>query len=218
MIDFGALEEMMPRIVDGFWMTLELFLWSAAISTVWGTLLGTMRVSPVRVHRAFGTSYVNVFRNTPLVVLFIIIVTGGPQVAGRVSFTTLAIVALSLYTSAFVCEVVRSGVNTVPAGQAEAARSVGMGFTQTLGIIVLPQAFRAVIPPMANIYIALAKSTSVAAAFGVAELTFQMKALNERFANVPFTVFFGIVVFYIFIVAAVSLLSMVLERGLRVQR
>ncbi len=218
MIDFGALQEMMPRIVDGFWVTVKLFLWSAAIATVWGTILGSMRVSPVIVHRAFGTSYVNIFRNTPLVVLFIIIVTGGPQVAGRTAFETLAIVALSLYTSAFICEAVRSGVNTVPTGQAEAARSIGMGFNQTLGIVVLPQAFRAVIPPMANIYIALAKNTSVAAAFGVPELTAQMRNLNEQFPDEVATRFFGIVLFYILLVAAISVVANVLERRLAVKR
>jgi len=216
MIDFGALREMMPSILDGFWLTLRLLGYSAAIATVVGTVLATMRVSPVAVLRGFGTSYVNIFRNTPLVVLFIIFVTGGPQLLGRVEFTTLATIALSVYTAAFICEGIRSGVNTVPTGQAEAARSIGMGFTQTLTVVVLPQAFRAVIPPLASIYIALAKNTSVAAAFGVAELTYRMRSLNEQFPQETVTRFFGIVLFYMLIVAVISGIAQALERRLAV--
>ncbi|MGI8992658.1 MAG: amino acid ABC transporter permease [Nocardioidaceae bacterium] len=218
MINFGALGEMLPSILDGFWLTLRLLAYSAVIATVLGTLLATMRVSPIAVLRGFGTSYVNIFRNTPLVVLFIIIVTGGPQVVGRTEFTTLATVALSLYTAAFVCEGLRSGVNTVPTGQAEAARSIGMGFTQTLTIVVLPQAFRAVIPPLASVYIALAKNTSVAAAFGVAELTYRMRSLNEQFPQEAVTRFSGIVLFYVIIVAVISGIAQILERRLAVSR
>lgn len=216
MIDFGALREMMPSILDGFWVTLRLLGYSAALATVVGTALATMRVSPVAVLRGFGTTYVNIFRNTPLVVLFIIFVTGGPQLLGRVEFTTLATIALSVYTAAFICEGIRSGVNTVPTGQAEAARSIGMGFTQTLTVVVLPQAFRAVIPPLASIYIALAKNTSVAAAFGVAELTYRMRSLNEQFPQETVTRFFGIVLFYMLIVAVISGIAQALERRLAV--
>lgn len=216
MIDFGALREMIPSILDGFWVTLRLLGYSAALATVVGTALATMRVSPVAVLRGFGTSYVNIFRNTPLVVLFIIFVTGGPQLLGRVEFTTLATIALSVYTAAFICEGIRSGVNTVPTGQAEAARSIGMGFTQTLTVVVLPQAFRAVIPPLASIYIALAKNTSVAAAFGVAELTYRMRSLNEQFPQETVTRFFGIVLFYMLIVAVISGIAQALERRLAV--
>lgn len=218
MINFGALGEMLPSIFDGFWLTLRLLAYSAVIATVLGTLLATMRVSPIGVLRLFGTSYVNIFRNTPLVVLFIIIVTGGPQIVGRTEFTTLATTALSLYTAAFICEGLRSGVNTVPTGQAEAARSIGMGFTQTLTIVVLPQAFRAVIPPLASVYIALAKNTSVAAAFGVAELTYRMRSLNEQFPQETVTRFAGIVFFYAVIVAVIAGIAQILERRLAVAR
>lgn len=216
MINFGALGEMLPSILDGFWLTLRLLAYSAVFATVLGTLLATMRVSPIGVLRLFGTSYVNIFRNTPLVVLFIIIVTGGPQIVGRTEFTTLATAALSLYTAAFICEGLRSGVNTVPTGQAEAARSIGMGFTQTLTIVVLPQAFRAVIPPLASVYIALAKNTSVAAAFGVAELTYRMRSLNEQFPQETVTRFAGIVIFYAVIVGVIAGIAQILERRLAV--
>ncbi|MGH3365870.1 MAG: amino acid ABC transporter permease, partial [Nocardioidaceae bacterium] len=176
--------------------------------------------------RAFGTSYVNTFRNTPLVVLFVLFVEGLPLVPvqpelpalGLDVFEVLAIFALGSYTAAFVCEALRSGVNTVDAGQAEAARAVGMTFGQTLGTVVMPQAFRAVIPPLASVYIALTKNTSVAAAFGVTEATYQLSRLIERTVAPALIAFFGIAVGYMVIVWAISGIAALLERRVAAAR
>jgi glutamate transport system permease protein len=222
----SELEEAWPFLRDGFEKTITLLVLSMIFCTVLGTILAAMRVSPVWPFRAFGTAYVNIFRNTPLVVLFILVVEGLPPIDVRPSidqlglntFETLAVIALSIYTAAFVCEVVRSGVNTVDAGQAEAARSVGMTFGQTLRIVVLPQAFRSVIPPLASVYIALAKNTSVAAAFGVLEATAELKRMNER-GIAPITVLFlFLAAGYIIIVWIISAIAAVLERRLAVAR
>jgi glutamate transport system permease protein len=222
----STFEEAWPFLRDGFELTITLFVLSMIVSTVLGTILAAMRVSPVVPFRVFGAGYVNVLRNTPLVVLFILIVEGFPPIDVRPSldqlglniFETLAVIAMSVYTASFVCEVVRSGVNTVDAGQAEAARSVGMTFGQTLRIIVLPQAFRSVIPPLASVYIALAKNTSVAAAFGVLEATAQLSRMNER-AIAPITVLFlFLAAGYIIIVWIISAIAALLERRLVVAR
>ncbi len=213
------LSELASRLVEGFSLTLQLLAWSLVIATVLGTLLAAMRVSPIAPLRAFGTSYVNVFRNSPLVVLFLIAVVALPALGLlRDSFFWRAVAALSVYSAAFVCEVVRSGVNTVQSGQAEAARSVGMTFTQTLGLIVLPQAFRAVIPPLASVYIALAKNTSVAAAFGITEATYQLSDLIEDFPGSLYYNFFGIAGGYIVIVLAISGIAALIERRVAVAR
>ena len=136
-----------------------------------GTILGAFRVSPVAPLRWFGTTYVELVRNTPLTLVFIFFVFVGPQLGYTPSsFFIPAVMALSVYTAAFVCEAVRSGVNSVGVGQAEAARAVGLTFTQTLQAIILPQALRTVIPPLINIFIALTKNSSVAGGFFVAEL------------------------------------------------
>ncbi len=199
-------------IVDGFQVTIQLLVLSALLATAIGTGLAAMRVAPVRVMRAIGTSYVNVFRNTPLIVLFILTFFGLPEVGIHLSFFREAVLALTLYTSAFVCEAVRSGINAVDSGQAEAARAVGMTFGQTLGIIVLPQAFRAVVPPMASVYTALAKNTSIAAGFGVAEAVFEMRGLlNDNPAD-AYWLFFGVAVGYVLLVAVISTASHLLER------
>jgi glutamate transport system permease protein len=172
----------------------------------------------VRMMNAIGTSYVNVFRNTPLVVLFILVLFGLPELDIQYTYFEKSVIALSVYTAAFVCEAVRSGINTVAAGQAEAARSIGMTFTQTLGRVVLPQAFRAVVPPLASVYIALAKNTSVAAGFGITEATATLSALLNNDPQAAFALFMGIALGYVLIVAVISTGSHLLERRWAVSR
>ena len=213
------LPELLDRLLDGFLVTLRLLGWSGLFASVVGILLAAMRVSPIAPLRAFGTSYVNVFRNTPLVVLFLIAVVALPAIGIlQGSFFWRAVAALSVYTAAFVCESLRSGINTVDPGQAEAARSIGMTFGKSLRIVVLPQAVRAVIPPLASVYIALAKNTSVAGAFGVTDATYQLSNLNRDFPDELYLSFLGIALGYIAIVAVISGTANRLERRLAVGR
>jgi glutamate transport system permease protein len=212
------LPELSSRMLDGFSLTLQLLGWSMLFSAVIGTVLASMRVSPVTPLRAVGTSYVNIFRNTPLVVLFVLATEGFPTIGIRISFTWFAILTLTLYTSAFVCEAVRSGINTVDVGQAEASRSIGLGFGQTLRFVVLPQAVRSSIPPLASVFIALAKNTAVAAGFGIVEATGQLSNLVRDFPNYLYASFFAIALGYVVIVFVISGISAVLERRLVVIR
>jgi glutamate transport system permease protein len=191
---------------------------SSGVALAAGVLLAAMRVSPTPVLRGVGTSYVNVFRNIPLVVLFLITTQGIPELGVRASFFTLAVAALAAYTAAFVCEAVRSGINAVDVGQAEAARSLGMTFAQTLRLVVLPQAVRTVIPPLASILIALTKNTAIAEAFGVTEATYQLDSLVRDFPTALYALFFGIAFGYVVIVFAISGAAQVLERRLVVLR
>jgi glutamate transport system permease protein len=207
-----------PQVLAGFWTTLQLLAISGLIATVLGTLLAAMRVSPVPVLRAAGTLYVNILRNTPLVLLFTLVSFGLPTIEIRFSFFAFAIIALSAYTAAFVCEALRSGVNAVHTGQAEAARALGMTFGQTLLIVVLPQAFRTVIPPLASIYIALTKNTAIAEAFAVTEATYQLDSLVRDFPNVLYYLFFGIALGYVIISWTIALAARLFERKLAVAR
>nr|WP_203614118.1 amino acid ABC transporter permease [Streptomyces sp. SID13726] len=175
-----------------FWMTVKLTFFSGIGSLIWGTLLAAMRVSPVPLMRGFGTAYVNIVRNIPLTVIIVFTSLGLADIfritlgAGddvKVMSFRLAILGFIAYTAAFVCEAIRSGINTVPLGQAEAARAIGLNFSQTLRLIVLPQAFRSVIGPLANVLIALTKNTTVAAAIGVAEAAYLMKTMIENEAQ-----------------------------------
>ncbi|KOX01245.1 glutamate ABC transporter permease [Streptomyces sp. NRRL WC-3723] len=177
--------------MGAFWTTVQLTLLSAVGSLVWGTLLAAMRVGPVPLMRGFGTTYVNIVRNIPLTVIILFSSLGLYQtlnitLAGKDTDTInfrLAVLGLIVYTSAFVCEAIRSGINTVPVGQAEAARAIGLSFSQVLFLVVLPQAFRAAVGPLTNVLIALTKNTTVAAAIGVAEAALLMKDMVEKEAQ-----------------------------------
>lgn len=155
--------------LGAFGMTLQLFVVSAVGAVVLGTVLAAFRVAPSGALRVFGGTYVTLLRNTPLTLIFVFVTFGFPYLQIDFSYYTFAVTALTVYTAAFVCEAVRSGINTVPDGQAEAARAIGMGFGQTLSLVVLPQAFRAVVPPLASILIALLKNSTIASGFGVVE-------------------------------------------------
>jgi glutamate transport system permease protein len=161
--------------------TIELFVCASIASLVLGALLAMLRISPVRGARVLGTAYVTLLRNTPLTLVMFFFAFGFPRLEiADLSYFVLAVIALSLYTAAFVCEVLRAGVATIPAGQFEAARAVGMIFTQTLGSVVLPQAVRAVVPPLTSVQIALLKNTAIAAGFSVVEAGGIYQVLSER--------------------------------------
>ncbi|GAB3234184.1 amino acid ABC transporter permease [Mycolicibacterium hippocampi] len=188
--------EYREEIFGAFWTTIQLTVFSAIGALVIGTVLAAMRLAPVPMLNWIGTTYVNTVRNTPLTLIILFCSFGlaqtlGVTLAGRQSPTfiedssfRLAMLGLTVYTAAFVCETVRSGVNTVPLGQAEAARSLGLTFGQNLSIVLLPQAFRAVIIPMGSVLIALTKNTTIASAIGVAEAALLMKEMIENTAAV----------------------------------
>src|SRR2546423_10222350 len=158
-------------ILRAFLETLELAGLSAVVGLVVGSVVPVMRVSPVPPLRLFGSGYVTIVRNTPLVLVFILVVHGLPELGLKGSFFTRAVIALSVYTAAFVCEVLRSGMLTIPAGQAEAARALGMTFGQNLRLVIMPQAVRAGLPPLTSVLIALLKNTANAEPLGGREGT-----------------------------------------------
>lgn len=188
--------EYREQIFAAFWTTIQLTLFSAIGALVLGTVLAAMRLAPVPMLNWLGTSYVNIVRNTPLTLIILFCSFGlaqtlGITMASRQSPTfiedssfRLAMLGLTVYTAAFVCETVRSGVNTVPLGQAEAARSLGLTFGQNLRMVLLPQAFRAVLIPLGSVLIALTKNTTIASAIGVAEAALLMKEMIENTAAV----------------------------------
>ncbi len=157
-------------ILGAFWVTIQLAVLSAIGALVIGTVFAVLRISPVAALRAIGTSYVNIFRNTPLTLLMVFSVLGLTYIVGLAFSNDIsrnnyiwAIIMLSVYHGAFVCEALRSGVNTIPTGQAEAARSIGLTFGQSLREVLLPQAFRGAVAPLGSTLIALIKNTTVAA-------------------------------------------------------
>lgn len=199
------------RFIDGFLATLSLTLIAAVLAITIGTVLAAFRVSPVPVLRATGTLYVETLRNTPLTLVFFFAVFVLPQVDIKLSYFQFAIVAMTVYHAAFFCEAVRSGINAVGAGQAEAARAVGLSFGQTLRIVVLPQAFRTVIPPLISVFIALTKNSSIAGAFAVTELFKTGLDVAAETAR-PVAALLGVAFFYLIITIPAGQLAGVVER------
>ncbi|MCX5394106.1 amino acid ABC transporter permease [Streptomyces sp. NBC_00094] len=202
---------------EGFLGTVELTVYASALALVLGFVMASFRVAPVGSFRVFGTVWVTVLRNTPLTLLFFAVMLGLPRFGLVLPFEVFAVLALGCYTSAFVCEVLRSGINTVPRGQGEAARSLGMTFSQILGAVVLPQAFRTVIPPIGSTLIALAKNSAIAGAFSVTELLGTYKTLSELGYNIVWT-FVWIAVGYLIITLTISALFHVMEKRWGVAR
>jgi glutamate transport system permease protein len=152
---------------NGLIKTLQICLFSAIGSLILGTIIAAFRVSPVPPLRWVGTSWVNTFRNCPLTVVLFFVAFGLPEIGINGTYFWFGVAGLVLYTSAFVCEAIRSGINAISAGQAEAARSIGMTFGQSLRIVVLPQALRTVVPPLGSVIIAMIKNSAIVGAFGV---------------------------------------------------
>lgn len=217
------------QIQRAWLITIRMVVMAGIGALVLGSILAAMRVAPVRAARTLGTAYVYIVRNTPLLVIMLLFAFGFPQlgIVPRFSFGDHYLLqfnnfiifttsALAMYTAAFVCEALRSGINTIDLGQAEAARSVGMTFTQSLRLVILPQAFRAVIQPLASALIAMTKNTTLAAVVGVPEGAFLMTKLINDNATQLWTLFFGFALGYVMIVAVIAAIASLLERKVRV--
>ena len=197
---------------QGFTTTLSLTVLSFLIAMAIGIVIASMRVSPIRPLRAAGLAYVETFRNIPLLLILLFAVFALPKLEVTIDFFPAAVAGCSLYTGAFVAEAVRSGINAVQSGQAEAARAIGMTFGQTLREVVLPQAFRTVIPPLGNILIALTKNSAIAEAFGVVEATGTFDNLIRDYPESFWALFIGTASGYVVIVLAISGVLRVVER------
>ncbi|MGY3128505.1 amino acid ABC transporter permease [Agrococcus jenensis] len=213
-----ALLENWPLWLQGMGATLLLTAVVTLIGLPIGILLAGMRVSPVAALRVVAAVWTEVARNTPLTLVFFFTAFVLPKLGIVLDFTLGAIIALTYYTSAFFAEAVRSGINSVPLGQAEASRSIGLGFGQTMSLVILPQAFRSVLPPVINVVIALVKNTSVALGFFVFVLVSVAQRLSNTYGDQSLQIFLGIALSYLIITVPLGQLVDALERKWSVQR
>lgn len=223
-------DDLWPDILSAFWLTIQLTIYSAIGAMILGIILTAMRVSPVRVLRSLSATYINAVRNTPLTLIILFCSFGlyqnlGLMLASRESPTflidqnfRLAVLGFVLYTSTFVAESLRSGINTVHFGQAEAARSLGLGFNQLFRLIVFPQAIRAAIVPLGNTLIALTKNTTIASVIGVAEASLLMKSVIEIHANQLFIIFGAFAIGFIILTLPMGLALGSLSNRLAVKK
>jgi glutamate transport system permease protein len=217
-------------VVGAFLVNVRLTFFSAIFAFLIGTVLAIMRVSPAPSLQWAGTAYVNLVRNTPLTLIILACSLGlwgqlGIELASRetegfiaTNSFRLAVLGLSAYTAAFVCEALRSGVNTVPVGQAEAARAIGLGFGQSMRMIILPQAIRGAIAPLGNTLIALTKNSTVAQAAGVVQAGSVMLTMFEFRPDLIVAIFLVIALGFIAIVLPIGLVTTYLSKRLAVSR
>ena len=193
-----AIRENIPLLLQGIGTTVALTVLGYVFALVVGTVMAVARVSPIPPLRWAATVYVEIFRNIPLLSLLILISFGLPDVGLRLPYFWCGVLGLTLSSAAFVCENVRSGINTVPVGHAEAARSIGLGFFGTLRYVVLPQAFRSMVQPLVNVFIGTLLGSSLCAAVGVTEITNVTQQLNIRYAQAVFLFLLSGLVYLIF--------------------
>jgi glutamate transport system permease protein len=209
---------LLPEFWQGFRVTLLLLVVSGVLALILGTIIAAMRISPVAALRGFAAFWTEIARNTPLTLIFFFTAFVMPMLGVRLDYVLLAFIALTYYTSPFVAEALRSGINGVPIGQAEAARSIGLGFGQTVSLIVLPQAFRMTVPPLINVFIALTKNTSVAGGFFVVELFATTRQLANDNGNIVLPILFTAAALYLVVTVPLGLAAGQLEKRWVVKR
>jgi glutamate transport system permease protein len=213
-----AVIEQFPVLFAGFLKTLALLGIAGAGALVFGTLIAGFRVSPIPPLRAFAATFTELFRNIPLTLVLFGFANLGPYLGARGGYFMLAAIGLTLYTTPFIAEAIRSGINGIPVGQAEAARSIGLKFSQVLGHVILPQAARMVVPPIINVLIALTKNTSVAGGFFVIELFGSSRdAINARGDEV-IPILLSVAAFYLLITVSLGIIAGQVEKRVAVAR
>ena len=213
----SALAGHIGQLAHGLLLTVLMAALGMVGALVLGVLLAVFRISPVPPLRALGAAYVTVFRNVPLLVLLVLFVFGLPDIGLLYPLFATVTSAMVLYWAAFVCEIVRSGVRSVPRGQIEAARALGLGFGQVLRHVVLAQALRAMVQPLTNVFIGLTLSTALAAAVGVNELTGQAQFFTIQY-DIPIPVFVLCTAVYVVITLSAGLIAGRIERKLAIRR
>ncbi|WP_233835521.1 amino acid ABC transporter permease [Paraburkholderia sp. ZP32-5] len=205
------------RFIEAMGVTIELTALSFAMAFVLGIALTVMAVGPLAPLRWFAATYVEIMRMTPLLALLLLFVFGLPKLGFMYSLTTSSVLVLGFYTGAWVAEVLKAGVNAVPAGQVEAARSIGMRFDQVLSNVVIPQAMRTVIPPLGNLFVNQIKASSIAAAIGVFDITYTAQRINFETAQAVPT-FAAAMVAYMALTIPLGLLMRRVEQKMAVAR
>ena len=201
---------------SGLTVTVELTAWTFAASTLLGVLLAVCRISPVPPLRLAAATYVSVLRSVPLLVLLTVFVFALPDAGLVYPLFWTAVSAMSLYWAAFFAEAVRSGIRAVPPGQSEAGRALGLRFGQILRFVLLPQALRTMIQPMATLLIAVTLNSSLAAAVGVTgELTGQTELLDQQYAQ-PLASYGAAAACYVALALGIGGLAALLDRKVRV--
>ena len=179
-INFSILSEHLDRYLIGLGGTLAASLISLVASFILGAIIAVFRITPIKPLQWLGTIYVEFIRNIPLMLIAFFTLVGLPLVIGTVLIPFVAgLTALTVYTSAFIAEVIRAGIQAIPKGQMEAARSSGLTYTQALWHVILPQAVKLVIPPLGNQFLNLVKNSSIFTVLSATDIMYQADLINS---------------------------------------
>lgn len=212
---FAELLKSLPYLLLGAWETIKLTAFSVGIGLILGTFIGMGRLSKLPVINYPCTAYVEFLRGTPLLVQISIVYFGLPQLGIQLDPYPAAITALGLNSGAYIAEIVRAGIQSIPRGQYEAARSLGLTHWQTMRFVILPQAFRNILPALGNEFITLTKDSSLASVIGVSELMRSGQFIISRTFQ-TFSTYFGIAIVYFVMTIVISRIVRYIERRLSV--
>jgi His/Glu/Gln/Arg/opine family amino acid ABC transporter permease subunit len=215
----SVLTDNLDLFLAGFWVTVRLVAFSFVIAMVVGTLVAAFRIAPNPWLQRIGGVYVEVFRNTPLLVILFISFAGLRRAGLEVGPWTAGIASLGLYTAAYVAEALRSGVFSVSKGQVEAARSLGYTYVQTQRRVVFPQAFRTVISPLGSLIIAMIKNSAIigVSLLALGDLLKQARLIQSRTFETN-EAFFWAAVGYLMLTAVATLAVRLLEQRYAIRR
>jgi polar amino acid transport system permease protein len=214
-VDFSFLSKYYGFFIDGTSITLFLSFFGVAFGVLLGVLLALLKLSKNVLLRSFAASYIEIIRGTPLLVQLYIIYYGLPKVSG-IDFQdiTLGIIAISLNSAAYVGEIIRAGIQSIDKGQMEAARSLGMPHRMAMTNIIIPQAFKNILPALGNEFIVLVKESSIVSVIGLHDLMYNADTVRGN-TYLPFEPLIIAAVIYFVITFILSKMLGVLERRLR---
>nr|WP_199288060.1 amino acid ABC transporter permease [Culicoidibacter larvae] len=208
---FGFLEKYWPMFLSGTLMTVFIALFGVLLGTILGLLLSVMKISKIKVLQALASVYVEFIRGTPLLVQVYIIYFGLPAIGIKLDPVLASIVAVSINSGAYVAEIIRGGINAVDTGQLEAGRTLGMSYYQALRYIVIPQAFKNILPALGNEFITIIKESSIVSVIGVADLMYNANTVRNQ-TYLPFTPLLFAALIYFVLTFGLSRLLKGLER------
>ncbi|XZA54278.1 amino acid ABC transporter permease [Bacillus amyloliquefaciens] len=212
-MNFSILTEYFDMYMDGFLHTLLASFIALAGSFALGVLIAVMRITAFKPLQWIGTAYVEFIRNIPLLLITFVFYFGLPNAGLRLDGFQAGTIALTIYTSAFIAEAIRAGIQTVSKGQMEAARSSGFTYSQAMRYVILPQAVKIVIPPLGNQFLNLVKNSSILGVVAGLDLMYQADLVSSS-TLVVFDVYIFVALFYLIVTIPLSIGVHYLERRL----
>ncbi|MDO3409116.1 amino acid ABC transporter permease [Saccharibacillus sp. CPCC 101409] len=213
MLDFSILTNHLPEYGEGFLNTIKASVFALLGSFVLGTIIAVFRISGFKPLRLIGAAYVEFIRNIPILIVVLFFFLGLPSLGFKLDGFQAGTLGLTVYTAAFIAEAIRAGIQSVPAGQTEAARSSGMTYMQTMLHVVLPQAIKLVIPPLSNQFINLIKNSSVLTIVSGFDLMYFADIISSE-TYVTFSTYIFAAVFYLLLTLPLSFAALALEKRL----